>query len=430
MRHLRSRRPALVVGAIVFLACATPSAPVGAQVTSDDPAQDIAAELLAEGRVVDPDWQGTLDSEVIAAIDRANDASIAVVLVEDATDATTLAPDIATALFVDGGAEFTVLVSSDLSVAAESESMSDAEIEAGLDRFVAGYDSGGIAAALDGFTSAATGEPDPSGAAASTPADTESTSNPSSGGGGVPWLALVVLAVVGFFGFRFLAGRRRRAKAEQALIETDRAEISEQLRANADRVIDLGDRVIASRDAELIELYETASRTYQEVSLGLADATTATEIDALDDRIDTAEWQLEVIAARLDGRPVPASPEERERAAQPPPPVAPGPQPSDLPALGPDDSVFGGSNRPSRRSSGGSGLGGLGGLGSILGQILIGGMSQPRSASRRSQQRGVSMPTSRRRSAGPSSLPGPLSPRRAGGSRSLGGRRGSGSRRL
>ena len=65
--------------------------------------------------------------------------------------------------------------------------------------------------------------------------------------------------------------------ARVAAIELDRNEIGEQLRSNADRVIDLGDPVIESRDAELIGLYEEPSTTYQQVSLGLADATTAAE---------------------------------------------------------------------------------------------------------------------------------------------------------
>ena len=73
----------------------------------------------------------------------------------------------------------------------------------------------------------------------------------------------------------------------------------------------LGDRVIASKDPELIRIYEEASETYQAVSEAVEGADAAEAVDDLDDRIDHAEWQFETIEARLDGRPDPPPPRAR-----------------------------------------------------------------------------------------------------------------------
>ncbi|MEZ5375486.1 MAG: hypothetical protein R2733_03180 [Acidimicrobiales bacterium] len=381
----------------------------GAQSTASDAITAIVDELEASGRSVDPAAL-PLATGVDAAIGRANAAGIAVVLPDPASDAQKLTLAVDEAMRSSGSRFDSVLVLTPTVIAAEVGDVSEAELDAALD---AAFATAGDADAIDAFVASLTGENPPATTATTTATDTDTdTGNSTSGatdtgtgtdntdsGGGFPWLFVILVAIAGFFGLRFFTNRRKRRAAEQAAIEVDRAEIAEQLRNNADRVIDLGDPVIATKDAELIALYEQASATYQEVSLALPDATTAAEIDALDDRIDEAEWQLEVIAARLAGEPEPLSPAERERAAMPPAPTGP--------ALGPDDSVFGprpsgrtSSSRlpppqpqpaPRRRSSRGGGMSsGMGGmLGSILGQILLGG-GRPRTTSRRTQRRTAS----------------------------------------
>ncbi len=156
--------------------------------------------------------------------------------------------------------------------------------------------------------------------------------------------------------------------------------------------------------------------------MGLDDAATASEIDALDDRLDRAEWQFEVIEARLDGRTPPPEPRigegpvGRPSGRQPVPPLGgdtpppprtpPAPRrPSgrsgrslgdDRPALGDDESVFPGSSRTrstrttsTRRSSGGGMMGGLlkTGLLTLVMKLLLGGGLSAGSGSRRTQQR-------------------------------------------
>ncbi len=394
----------------------------------------IVGSIERSGRFVDPALAAAeRGPDVESAIDRANAADIAVIITTGDADVAALVGEVVDRLVAEDADLTSVLAFDDVAIEADIEAASVADIDRGIAGFNAGFETGGNAAAIDGFVAEVTGAT--VGSTATTQrADTGESSgagNGSDSGGGVPWLALILFAVLGFVAFRFFAGRRKRRAAEQAEIELDRTEIREQLRSNADRVIDLGDPVIASRDPELISLYEEASTTYQEVSLGLAEATTAAEIDSLDDRIDRAEWQLAVIEARLAGKPDPRSPDEVARDSAPPPP-------SDRPALGRDESVFDGQPdrsgptkrgvpAPSRRSnqrqdlpSGGSPGGGLGGgLSNILIGILLGQAGRPRSVSRRSRQRwSQPRPASSGRASSGVSLPGPVSPstRRGGGS--------------
>lgn len=246
----------------------------------------------------------------------------------------------------------------------------------------------------------------------------------TSSGGGIPWLTILILGVITFFVLRWFSGRRRRSAALDKAMADDRAEIREQLRNNADHVIDLGER-IGKADDDVRRMYEEAAQAYQDVSLGLDEADTPAEIDALDDRIDRAEWQFEVIAARLDGRtpprepdwdaadgipsePAPSSappPSGRPAGRQPVPPLGGGTRSDgrgdDRPALGADESVIPGSRSSSQRRSGGrsrsgrrrsGGLGGMlgglakAGIGSLLVKLLLGG-GLGALGSRRTQQR-------------------------------------------
>ncbi len=400
----------------------------------------IVQSIDDSGRFIDPALPaGERGVDVESAIDRANAAGIAVIIATGDADVAGLLGEVVDRLVAEDAALTSVLAFDDVAIEADIEGVTVADIDRGIDGFNAGFEAGGNAAAIDGFVAETVG-PITGSTATTLPAgdDGETGTDETAGSSTVvPWLILGLVAIVAFFGLRFLVGRRRRRAAEQAELELDRAEIGEQLRSNADRVIDLGDPVIASRDTELIGLYEEATTTYQAVSLGLADATTVAEIDSLDDRIDHAEWQLAVIEARLAGRPEPRSPEQVERDLAPAPPAA---RPDTGPALGPDESVFDrrpgpssptGRSVPSPRRQGG-GLGSLGGgLGDLLIGILLGQAGRPRSMSRRGRQR---WSQSRPASAGPGStglsLPGPFSRPRArggrGGSSTTAGRRPSG----
>ncbi len=460
-------RRLLVISILLLLGLGVGGSAASAQISADEEPPDfpeiseIVATINVTGRYVDPAAIGD-DSDVDAAITRANAAGIAVMLADPALNLEVITPLIDEQMRASGSDYTAILSLTPMQIAAEVADLSSLELNEAFDAFEEGFVTGGDAGAIDAFTDSVTGADGitsggldsntDSGTDTSTDSSTDdgTATSESDSSGGFPWFWSILAAVAGFFGIRYFSNKRKRKAAEQAAIEVDRSEIAEQLRNNADRVIDLGDPVIATGDASLISLYEDASTTYQEVSLALPKATTAAEIDALDDRIDEAEWQFEVIAARLAGEPEPPSPAERERAANPPAPTGP--------ALGPDESVFDDSRRgrtttqaprprsqpTSRRSSGGGLGGGLGGmLGGILGQILLGG-GRPRQTSRRTQRRtassgswgsspGRSMndPFSRtRRSPTRRSAPRRTSTRRASGSRtrSSSSRRAGGSR--
>jgi len=272
----------------------------------------------------------------------------------------------------------------------------------------------------------------------------------------------VLIALVVGGGLLVFRSARSKAKAKkQAAIdlEEDRAEIKEQLGDNADHVLNLGDRVIEADRPELITTYEEASAAYQDVSQSIDLASTAEEVDRLDDKIDRAEWQFESIEAALEGRPAPPSPEEVEaqaraqaadRASAPSSPTA---RIDGRPALGADESVIGVPPRPSRRRDRyrlpaprspypqqrrrGGGMGGV--LGSILGSIVLGGGGMTGSRRTQSRHRSRSGGSLGRTSAGGGLGGGvlrrggssrPRSRTGGGGSRSIGRKGGGGSRRL
>jgi hypothetical protein len=170
-------------------------------------------------------------------------------------------------------------------------------------------------------------------------------------GRGVPWAAL--LAVIGLLGIGagawLLVRERGRRREEAAGAETRRAAIGEQLRDNADRIITLGDAVVSSGRSDLVDLYDEASAAYRDVSHRLDAADSPEALERLDRRLDVAEWQLQVIEARLAGRTPPPPPAEGGAPPVASPGSGPAPPPSSAdqrprhegPALGPDQSLFG-----------------------------------------------------------------------------------------
>lgn len=371
--------------------------------------EDVGDEVDQTGRFVEK----SVDAELEGAIERANAADIGFVwLDQGGGDAEQVATTLAAYLLEIGSDYRSIVVLNNDSVWVTSRG--DNGTEAGQNArelFAIGDEAGGLDLVTDTITGAIDGDvssgDNSAGDAAADNSGTASTNTSSGSSGGFPWILLIVLGLVAFFGFRFMSGRRRSRKQLEANMEADRLEIREQLKNNADRVIDLGDRVIAAGDPEMIRTYEKASATYQDVSQSIDAASTAEEVDRLDDRIDEAEWQFEVIEATLDGRPAPASPSDLE--PPPPPPsaddrVAP---PSEerptvtrrgrtVPPLGDPGEAARRSSRQTqrtqRRSSGG-GLGGMlaGGMGrmlmSVLASMLLGGLSRG-GTSRRSQRRG------------------------------------------
>jgi hypothetical protein len=361
---------------VCLLAAAIPLSGAEAQTVSDTALDQIAAELAGDGRSLDfpPTTEDT------RAIDGANDRGIAFAWLDTGEDAQALAVDLSDRLEQRSSRYPTVLVLTNTSVGASSLTVGGDDIDRAFDASETDFASFAVADAVDAFVDALAGGE----AAGSTP--------PPSGGGTGLWIVLVAVVVIGgcVWGLLVLRTRSRARKRAAAELEADRDEIKAQLLDNADKVLTLGDRVIASGDRELIDAYEQASAAYQDVSHSIGGASTAEAIDALDDKIDQAEWQLRSIEAKLEGRPPPPSPAEleaRQQAARAQ--AAPAPA-GDGPALGPDESLFPAdrSGSPPRyRPSPPMRRPGTGGLGGILGGIVLGGTLGGGYRSRRSQRR-------------------------------------------
>ncbi len=288
-RRLLAILAALLIGGVLTI-----GGSVGA--TTTDPL--IVASLAADGRYI----EASASPALTGAADRANADGVAFVWLDrsGAEDvAVTLADEYVEELGLSGSPLHTVFVVIGNGFAASSLNWSQSELDQGLDAAFDGVSSGDMARGLDAFVTALPGGGPADAGTATTQADGSGGSGDDSGGGIGLGSILLVLAVAGGGFFLVRGFLRRRKDQEQAAIdlEEDRAEIEEQLKVNADRVIALGDRVIASGNRELIVLYEEASAAYQEVSQRVDEAESAIEIDELDDRIDHAEWQFEVIGA-------------------------------------------------------------------------------------------------------------------------------------
>lgn len=312
-------------------------APAASAVTA--PLAEAAGAVNETGSFVEPGFGA--DEDLRAAIAEANAQAIGVVLLAGDVDAPQFARQVTDRLQSAGSRYRTVLVVSRTGVGGGSfggiENM-DELVGPGSAAF-RDFNRGATAQGIRRFTQAVsgTGEEAP---AATSEAD----------GGGFPWIALFLvigLAGVGAGVFLLVRDRQRRRRAESDL-EARRAEIGEQLRDNADRVITLGEAAVSSGQSELIDLYEQASGTYRDISHDLPTASTRDALDRLDERLDEAEWKLQVVEARLAGRPAPPRPPSPppsgrpgEGGPGPASPAAPPPPPSDRPALGPDESLFG-----------------------------------------------------------------------------------------
>lgn len=350
---------------------------------------EITDEIEQNGSYVERSASG-LD----AAISNANREGIAFVWLDrngSDSEATALAADLTDEFRSRNSNYDTALVLFEQAYGASSNSLGQSELDPGLDAALNGFAGGDEADGLAAFTSSVQ-------SAAATTATTIGTSTTGgtpqgSSGGGFGFGPLLLLGAVGagaFWLFRRWRASKKASEQVELDMEQDRAEIKEQLRDNADMIMSLGDRVIAKGDHEMIAKYEKASETYQEVSQSIDSASTPAEVDALDDRIDNAEWQLESIEAQLAGRPIPPKPVAED---VPPPPTA-----SDRSRAnrGQQDDVVvsprSGRSYPrtrsgsrGRRRSGGMG----GGLGGILGSILVGAISNGGlgGASRRTRRR-------------------------------------------
>ncbi len=415
-----------VLAAVIGLLALSP--PVAAQSTDD-----IAAEIEQSGRYLEFD-----DADVEAAVDEANDNGIAFVWLDQAGgsgSAETLAGSILTELVAAGSRYRTVLVLMDDNFGAQSDGVGSGAMNDALDSALSSFSAGAVANGVQVFTGSIASELSP------TPSTTSDSGDSGSGGGiGLSTILISLLVLGGGFWLVRNWSRKRKADHElEANLAADRDEIREQLRDNADHVINLGDRVVASGDDELITTYEKASRAYQQVSEEIETADGVEEVDRLDNLIDQAEWEFEMIEAKLEGRPVPPSPAEKDAAEREAAEAEAARKraEADKPALGPDESVVSSGRtryrQPppdtyyARRRGGFGGMGG--GLGGLMGSIILGGMRSPQTRRTRRRTGGIGGGFGAG-SAGGGVLRRGGSSGRSGGGRSLGSRRSGGGRSL
>jgi hypothetical protein len=321
-------------------------------------------------------------AEAESAIERANAQGVAFVRLDNNSQSSATAEEIFAELRSRGSTYGAVIVLTNASVFARGVNSAATSM---TDTITQVFGNGDIAGGIDQYL-------------ANLGSDAAGGLDTPEGGGGFPWIVPILLVIAGFFLINVMRGRRKTRQVEAKNLEVDREEIIEQLKANADRVIDLGDEVIQAKDPELISIYEEASAAYQNVSNEIRNATTPAEVDVLDDQIDKAEWQFEVIEARLSGQNPPPFLDDDQHESQPPPPTPPphslspaerdaqlrrqGQAPRPLPKRSPRQRY-----QPQQRRSGTGGALGKMAMSVILSMLMGGRLGQPRQ-SRRSSRRG------------------------------------------
>lgn len=264
---------------------------------------EAADALVLDGYYLEPGAE-PVDSDALARVvaDSENDVRVVVLGPEPDGGERAFADDVLAEL-----GSGTIVVFSDEELQVSSGRYTNDPVEAALD--AADAEVGGSAdipayvAAFDGALGSAA-----AGGGAGT----------SGGGfGGVLLVGLVLLGLVAAL-VSFVSSRRRRrdaAERDRLALEEARAEVAAQVAAVAERIVGLSDRVTVADDPETSQLFGAATTTYQETEAQVAASTTLSALEPVADRLDHAHWQLEAVAARLDGRapPPPPSP-DRERS--------------------------------------------------------------------------------------------------------------------
>lgn len=181
-----------------------------------------------------------------------------------------------------------------------------AAVDAAFDAFADGNDLG----ALEEFA----GEISGSGEAVTEPVDepvpgASTTSGTSGGGGG--FFLVFILVVVGGIGFLLWRNSRRDREARVGQLDEAKAELKGQLDVIANEILELSDRVTMAENEAATAHFRAANDTYSDVSEAAESADGLAELESLSDRLDMARWRLEASEALLDGREVPAEPEDR-----------------------------------------------------------------------------------------------------------------------
>ena len=142
----------------------------------------------------------------------------------------------------------------------------------------------------------------------------------SDGGGGsaLAGLLVILIPIAGIVGLGFLFSRFARKKSDARTgesIDDARAEIKAQLDAVASGIVDHSERVELSENEQIVEYYRAASATYEEANANLEEADSLAELAEIAGEVDRARWQLDAVAALLEGKEVPPEPTPDKPAA-------------------------------------------------------------------------------------------------------------------
>ena len=183
----------------------------------------------------------------------------------------------------------TVVVLSPDEVGAVSSEYDDASLSSALDVMVAQEDAYSVE--FDQFAGALPG-------AGPSPA----------GEGGFPWLAAIIIGVVGFIGFTLWRSGRRQKAVQASRLEEARTEIRQQMDVIADQIVKLADDPRTEKSPEALAHYRSASETFSQAEGRLAAAATLAALEDLSDDLDRARWDLEATTALMEGRNPPPAP--------------------------------------------------------------------------------------------------------------------------
>ena len=210
-------------------------------------------------------------------------------------------------------------------------STSSGSVDAALDASSADFFAGDFADGYRAFFAEMDGA-DPVQVPAEEPAvpaeapDSSGEASDTDGGGGIGWfLPVLLIGGLGLIGFLFWRSRRAKQQQVELDMDTARAELRAETTAASDLIWELSEKITgAPQDVQL--LFEEASDTFQEVGEQFQTVTTPQEMQELIRRLGRATWQLEVVEARMEGRPPPPEPTAEQIEVpvreNPPPPTA------------------------------------------------------------------------------------------------------------
>lgn len=118
-------------------------------------------------------------------------------------------------------------------------------------------------------------------------------------------------AIAGAAGLGLAFGSKRK-RTKTLHLSDARDDTQDQLTAMSDLILDLEPEVAIANDFELKERFTHAARTFSDVREAAAVAKTGHEVADLRLDIAKARWQLDVIDAEINGKPLPPEPHSRD----------------------------------------------------------------------------------------------------------------------